>query len=97
MENQQILTIARIRAEAEEQYSSKLGDIAPSVDRMTSGFMRDDGASVRKVGFFLFSFFPSPPCSPFSFCLFKDWVLIIFRPMKVFAPKWKRPPKAIER
>lgn len=49
-ENQQILTIASMRAEAEEQYSMKLGEIAPAVDRITDGFARDDGASVRKVG-----------------------------------------------
>lgn len=49
VENQQIITIARLRADAEAQYSNKLGDIAPAIDRMTSGFNRDDGASVRKV------------------------------------------------
>lgn len=49
VENQQILTIASMRADAEEQYSDRLGDIAPSVDRMNGGFARDDGASVRKV------------------------------------------------
>ena len=49
VENQQILTIARMRAEAEEQYSAKLGEIAPVIDRMANGFSRDDGASVRKV------------------------------------------------
>lgn len=50
VENKQILTIAGMRAEAEDQYGLKLGDIAPSVDRMTTGFAKDDGASVRKVG-----------------------------------------------
>lgn len=50
VENKQILTIASIRADAEEQYGSRMGDIAPSVDRMTTGFGKDDGASVRKVG-----------------------------------------------
>lgn len=49
-ENQQIVTIARMRADAEEQYSNKLAEIAPAVDRITNGFTRDDGASVRKVG-----------------------------------------------
>lgn len=49
VETQQILTIATLRAEAEEAYSERLGDIAPTVDRMTGGFGRDDGASVRKV------------------------------------------------
>jgi hypothetical protein len=49
VENQQILTIATMRADAEEMYSDRLGDIAPTVDRMSGGFARDDGASVRKV------------------------------------------------
>lgn len=49
IENQQILTIASLRAEAEELYSERLGDIAPTIDRMNGGFARDDGASVRKV------------------------------------------------
>lgn len=50
VENRQILTIASMRADAEEQYGLRMGDIAPSVDRMTAaGFGKDDGASVRKV------------------------------------------------
>lgn len=49
IENQQILTIASMRADAEEMYSDRLGDIAPTIDRMNGGFMRDDGASTRKV------------------------------------------------
>lgn len=49
VENQQILTIARMRADAEEIYGRGLGNIAPSTDRMTGGFVRDDGASLRKV------------------------------------------------
>ena len=49
VENQQVLTIASLRAEAEEIYSERLGDIAPTIDRMSGGFTRDDGASVRKV------------------------------------------------
>jgi hypothetical protein len=48
-ENQQVLTIARMRAEAEELYGMKLGDIGPATDRIQGGFGRDDGASVRKV------------------------------------------------
>lgn len=60
VENKQILTIASVRADAEEQYGSKLGDIAPTVDRMTTGFAKDDGASVRKVG-------GSPMCTPMVF------------------------------
>ena len=49
-ENHQVLTIATMRAEAEEQYSERLADIAPTIDRMSGGFARDDGASVKKVG-----------------------------------------------
>ncbi|PGH11503.1 hypothetical protein AJ79_04878 [Helicocarpus griseus UAMH5409] len=49
VENQQILTIANMRAAAEEQYSAKLGEIAPAIDRMPNGFTKDDGASVRKA------------------------------------------------
>ncbi|KXG47650.1 Fps/Fes/Fer/CIP4 homology [Penicillium griseofulvum] len=50
VENKQILAIASMRAEAEEQYGLRMGDIAPSVDRMTAmGFGKDDGASVRKA------------------------------------------------
>jgi len=48
-ENQQILTIARMRAEAEDVYGLRLGEIGPVTDRITGGFSRDDGASVRKV------------------------------------------------
>jgi hypothetical protein len=48
-ENQQVLTIARMRAEAEDIYGMRLGEIGPAMDRITSGFSRDDGASVRKV------------------------------------------------
>lgn len=49
IENQQILTIARMRADAEEMYGRKLGDIVPTTDRLTGGFARDDGASLRKA------------------------------------------------
>lgn len=48
-ENEQVLMIARLRAEAEETYATKLADIAPATDRISGGFARDDGASVRKV------------------------------------------------
>ena len=48
-ENHQVLTIASMRADAEEVYSDSLGAIAPSVDRMSGGFARDDGASLRKA------------------------------------------------
>ena len=49
IENQQVLTIAKLRADAEELYGRKLGDIAPTTDRMIGGFARDDGASLRKA------------------------------------------------
>ena len=49
IENQQVLTIAKLRADAEELYGRKLGDIAPTTDRMIGGFSRDDGASLRKA------------------------------------------------
>ncbi|KAK2755479.1 hypothetical protein FQN54_006416 [Arachnomyces sp. PD_36] len=49
-ENAQLLTLATLRADAEDLYSSRLSDIAPAVDRTSSaGFGRDDGASVRKA------------------------------------------------
>jgi hypothetical protein len=49
IENDQILTICRLRAEAEEQYGRKLSDISPATERMSGGFQRDDGASLKKV------------------------------------------------
>lgn len=48
-ENRQVLMIARMRAEAEEAYSNRLGDIVPTTDKIAGGFARDDGATVRKV------------------------------------------------
>lgn len=49
IENQQVLTIAKMRADAEELYGRRLGEIAPNTDKMTGGFARDDGASLRKA------------------------------------------------
>ena len=49
IENQQVLSIARMRAEAEDMYARKLADIVPTTDRMIGGFAKDDGASVRKA------------------------------------------------
>ncbi len=49
VENRQILAIAKLRAEAEEVYGLRLGDIAPAADKLSGGFTRDDGATVRKV------------------------------------------------
>lgn len=48
-ENRQMLTIAKLRAEAEDLYGTKLGEICTATARIPGGFSRDDGASVRKV------------------------------------------------
>jgi hypothetical protein len=48
-ENKQVLTIARLRAEAEEAYGLNLAEIGVTADKIPGGFSRDDGASVRKV------------------------------------------------
>ena len=48
-ENQQILTIARLRADAEELYGNSLSGIGSATERISGGFSRDEGASVRKV------------------------------------------------
>ncbi len=48
-ENQQILTVARLRADAEDAYGSSLSSITPATERITGGFSKDEGASVRKV------------------------------------------------
>ncbi|ORY00019.1 Rho-GTPase-activating protein 8 [Clohesyomyces aquaticus] len=48
-ENQQVLTIARMRADAEELYGNSLGNIGPAAERLTGGFNRDEGASTRKA------------------------------------------------
>lgn len=48
-ENQQILTIARMRADAEELYGQHMGDIGPACDKYPDGFARDEGGSLRKV------------------------------------------------
>lgn len=49
VEDRQVLTVARMRAEAEEVYGQRLAEIAPAVDKVQGGFNKDDGASVRKV------------------------------------------------
>ncbi|KAL1903139.1 Rho-GTPase-activating protein 8 [Sporothrix stenoceras] len=49
IENRQLLIVSRMRAEAEEVYGQKLGEIPLSVDKVQGGFSRDDGASVRKA------------------------------------------------
>ncbi|KAI6877066.1 hypothetical protein KC318_g17752, partial [Hortaea werneckii] len=47
-ENEQLLTVARMRAEAEDLYGQKLGEIEGATRRIDGGFQRDDGASVKK-------------------------------------------------
>lgn len=49
-ENEQILTVARMRAEAEDLYGQRLGDIQGATNKVEGGFQRDDGASLKKVG-----------------------------------------------
>ncbi|KAK5993179.1 Rho-GTPase-activating protein 8 [Cladobotryum mycophilum] len=49
VEDRQVLTVARMRAEAEEAYGQRLNEIAPAADKFTGGFARDDGATVRKA------------------------------------------------
>lgn len=38
-----------MRADAEDAYGNSLANITPATDRITGGFQRDEGASVRKV------------------------------------------------
>lgn len=49
VENEQFLTIARMRAEAEDAYGMRLGDIRRETDKIKGGFSQDDGASIKKV------------------------------------------------
>lgn len=53
-----------MRAEAEDVYGMKLGDIGAATDKITGGFGRDDGASVRKVLIF----------RRFSFVFSRGWL-----------------------
>lgn len=48
-ENRQILEVVKLRAEADEIYAQRLGDIESATNRIDGGFQRDDGASVKKV------------------------------------------------
>ena len=48
-ENEQILAVARMRADAEDVYGQKLSEIEPATSRIEGGFQRDDGASTKKV------------------------------------------------
>jgi hypothetical protein len=38
-----------MRAEAEDIYGARLGDIEAATNRVDGGFSKDDGASVKKV------------------------------------------------
>lgn len=77
-ENQQFLTIAKMRADAEDTYGQHMGDIVPATDKIQGGFQKDDGASVRKV---------NSSNRKLSLCM--TVVLnILRRLMKVFAPRW---------
>ena len=82
IENQQILSIASMRADAEETYSDKMAEIAPTLDRMTGGFMRDDGASTRKVTLLYI-----------GVTSIADWC----RPMKVYGTRWPKLGRIIKR
>ncbi|KAF2725436.1 hypothetical protein K431DRAFT_280801 [Polychaeton citri CBS 116435] len=44
-----MLTVARLRAEAEDLYGQKLADIENATNRISDGFQKDDGASVKKA------------------------------------------------
>lgn len=44
-----MLLVSRMRAEAEDIYGQRLGDIEPATNRIEGGFQKDDGASTKKV------------------------------------------------
>jgi hypothetical protein len=48
IENDELLSLAQARADAEEAYGIKLQELAKSAVRR-GGFSRDDGASARKA------------------------------------------------
>jgi hypothetical protein len=83
-ENEQLLIIARTRADAEELYSQRLADITPATNRITGGFDRDDGASARKVEASLTLSF----VHHLTYC---------HRHMKASEWRWKRPARIIGR
>lgn len=68
VENQQILQLAQMRADAEELYGSKLAAIPAATDR-TGGFSRDDGATAKQVRL--------EPCLVFSATLFLFFIFIL--------------------
>lgn len=49
VENKQLLTLAKMRADAEFAYSKKLSDILSVTEKILGGFEKDEGASVRKA------------------------------------------------
>lgn len=53
-ENRQVLEVVKLRAEADEIYAQRLGDIESATNRIDGGFQRDDGASVKKVNLDVF-------------------------------------------
>ena len=88
-ENQQVLTVAKLRADAEEYYGQRLADIGPSNERIAGGFNRDDGASVRKVG---------DEMEPKLSVEIKRLITLLrIRLMMACAPKCQRLPKTTER
>jgi hypothetical protein len=80
-ENQQMLTIARMRAEAEDLYGMKLGEITSATDRLNGGFSRDDGASVKKVGYTHGD---------------KLWSLTLIRLTMEYERRWRRQQRTID-
>ncbi|KAK5133668.1 hypothetical protein LTR08_007522 [Meristemomyces frigidus] len=48
-ENEQMLVVSRMRADAEDLYGQKLGDIETATKKIDGGFQRDDGASLKKA------------------------------------------------
>ena len=75
-ENQQILTVARLRADAEDQYGNSLAGITPATERISGGFNKDEGASVRKV-------------RKDGGTHWYELQLTTARPTRVCAPKWR--------
>lgn len=81
IENRQVLTIARMRSEAEELYGTRLNDIAPAVDKVQGGFAKDDGATVRKVST---PSCPAPPRRP------RPLTSVSCRPTRAYGLRWQK-------
>lgn len=71
-----------MRAEAEDQYGQKLGDIEAATNRIDGGFQRDDGASLKKVG---------------TYNDVARGYADSRRHMRVYARRWARPHEITER